>query len=661
MADAYGMAGAITEQKRLLYELGVRTAQDTTIADRQNLVRTIAQKLDTLDDIDALQRLMPQDPTAPWAQDVAIRAGNKGVLLELLSSPDVSRVPAVQALERYFKGVTAREGAIGLKREVVALGHFVADKTAGKQTPAAKELAESWDQAATHWLPALLREADRPADLTGTLDWAQRTARLNPESLDGALESFIGKREEAGDEQAFETLSGRLRSDKIRLEIIDWAIKQRVDHGRIESALALSRPILDSPRAMDETMNAVSYSSVSSCTGPRKPRLALDRSYALVKSGFVDCGSMGQTAMLMVVGESLAKGRQYEPARKVLDYVQTADRRPTTKPCPASYRSRELAAAYFVIGAIALVREYAQLIADICIVDVSNAYFVGRMLTLLDSPDTVPDLLKARKFQTEDARQSLVLGWIAGLVEKGLADPLPAALGMVDDKRAAVAEVHAWLRDTSGVDGRRKAAAILRAALPLLHDQYLVFDEKQFFSVPQAPQWMVAYAEVGLGPQVADLIREMADRSVAAINADAEKRGDKVRSTDSQSDILALATLFLASRLIDPKLDVQRWASRLDHKLMRAMFLAVSCEALALTGDRDGAVRVAAQLDSFGPRPEIGDYYSPSVFAWPPLISLRARDGDLAGSYRFALDHKRGVYIPTLIRDYKEGLAARAH
>jgi hypothetical protein len=283
------------------------------------------------------------------------------------------------------------------------------------------------------------------------------------------------------------------------------------------------------------------------------------------------------------------------------------------------------------------------------------------MLTLLGSPDDVPQLILSKRYQSESVLPQLNLGLISALTERGQADHLPAALQAARNKADAVAVMHRALPDMTKADGRRKAAAVLQAALPFLRDQYLTIDPSMHTYALRASQWMVDYVQAGMAPQVSDLIDEMAERLVKAINDPSERRANYRTYLEAVApDILSFATLFLASRLTNPTLEVKAWASRLADEKLQRLFLAVACEALALTGDFDAAVRLAEELSDFGPQPDIGDYYGLRVYAWYPLISFQARSGQPSDAYRLAVDHKVVPTISSIIADYEYGLAERS-
>jgi hypothetical protein len=679
LAEWYVKLDQIPDASRLFNEVTSRISQEPDDANRKQLLVTLAASYVKLGDYAAARRLEPLDPTSPWARDLATTPGNSTALFERLSAPSLTAQSASDAIDLYVSDAIQREGQVGGRKAVAEIRAFMLPPPSATLQPYSaarasteRALSEGWDLAIREWLPKLIVDAHQTNRLDDVLDWAWQ---LFPQKeIESAIASAISGREHAGDETLFERLENDIRERQIKLGLLGEAATERVKHGRIESAVKLAKLVVDSRDHMDEGTEVNGYlPTISHCHGPTKPRLALDRDHFFVASGFVDCGSDDRrTTLTLELGAVLAEAKQYDLARAVLNYSLSLGRRPSSGPCPPSYESLKEAQAYHDVGATELVGEYIDLFVHTCTPNTTNAFFVANLLTLLRSPDGVPPLIESRRFQDRETAVLLSLGLISGLVERGMAEPLRAALRSAPDKRRALYALHGTVQEMSDEGRRLEPAIALKVALDEYRSEYLTADEDQQHpcSLPHhrnllSPQWMVDYVEAGLGPAVTGLIGELANRTVTSLNAQTTRclgpGQQHVYLELVAPEILGYATLFLAARKIDPGAEVAQWAAKINDEFFRRYFNAFACEALVLTGDLENAKRLAATLSTFGPAEDLGDFRGPRLYATLGLRPVPDPTATPAETYTFLLESGGTADIQRLLYRYEARVEARQH
>lgn len=643
LAKAYERMGAPGDASRLLAQAASLAELATKPDDRNRLLAQIGDSYLPLDEADRK----------------SIQASDKQVLQMLLVAKKTiaSQIPAYVGW--YVTGVTSRDGLEAGKRAVVDLDAFVKKTRAEGEALATNELVQGWMRSQDQWLIALLTEACRTNKVADLLGWARNTMKADPRDIDSAMARAAVLAQKSGDASVLPILLPHYVDPAARINAIELTAVEAIRRGQTTSATAIARLITGSTTAMATAMRAPGLSeSVYDCTGPTKPLLSIDPDYSFAKSGYVDCGA-GVPPALLSLGVAFARAQQDAVAQSILDYVGSVELRGRgdyvlrSEKCPLSDTSLELAMAYERVGATELVRRYVEQASRTCKATPWNAYFVGRMLTLLSSPDDVPRLIRESRFVNNAVPPKLYLGMAAGLSARNLATPLPTALQGTEDKTLALTVAHASITARRTMERTSQSTEILRALLATLGDHYLAADEGDQGRFLSTPQWMVDYAQAGLGGETASLVSRLSERTTQDINSRlaADTTGRALAGDVVRARLVGLATLFLATRLTDTRADPDKWALRIESQAARDLFLALACEALALTGDFEAGSRLAQRLTATGSRQGSNDF-APGHLAWQALATARAQRGDLGAAYALARDKKAPLGVGNLLRLY---------
>lgn len=644
LAKAYEKMGAQNDASRLLAQAASLAELSTKPGDRERLLAQIGDGYLPLDEADRK----------------SIQAGDKQVLQKLLVQKNTLAIQIPVYVGWYVTGVASRDGLEAAKQAVVELDAFVKKTRAEGEALATNELVRGWNLAQRQWLAALLKEACRTNKVADLIGWTRRAMQVDQRRLEDAMTSAAMLAQKSGDASVLIALLPHYVDHDQRINAIELTAVEALRGGQTASATTAARLITGNSTNMASAMRVLGLTeSIDNCTGPRKPLLTIDPDYFFARSGFVDCGAVSNSPALLSLGIAFARARQDAIAQSVLDYTIGVDPNGRgeyvnrSEKCPPSDTSLKLAMAYYRVGATELVKKYVEHASRACKAAPWNAYFVGWILTLLSSPDDVPRLVREGRVMNEAVPPKLYLGMAAGLTERNLAAPLSTALHGVEDKTLALTVVHDSLTARRTVERTSQSAEILRTLFAVLGDHYLKADEGNQNRFLMTPQWMVDYAQAGLGGETASLVSILSERTTQDINARlaADTTGRSLAGDVVRARLVGLATLFLAARLTDPRTDPDKWAARIENKGARDVFLALTCEALALTGDFDGGARLAQRLTVNGSRLEPNDFV-PGQIAWRALAIARAQRGDLGAAYVLARDKKAPLSVGSLLSLY---------
>lgn len=643
LAEAYERMGAQNDASRLLAQAASLAELSTKPSDRERLLTRIGDRYLPLDEADRM----------------AIQAGDTQVLQKILVQRNTLAIQIPVYVGWYVAGVASRGGLEAGKRAVTDLDTFVKKTRAEGEALATNELVQGWLRSQHQWLAALFREACRTNKVADLLGWARQTMKADPRGIDSAMTAAAVLAQQSGDASVLPALLPHYADAAARINAIELTAIEALRSGQAGSAAATARLITGNATGMANAMRTPGLAeSVYDCTGPRKPLLSIDPDYGFATSGFVDCGT-GPPPALLSLGVAFARARQDAIAQSVLDYVSGVDLNGRgeyvhrSEKCPPSDSSLTLVRAYERVRATELVKKYVEQATRACKATPWNAYFVGRMLTLLAAPDDVPKLVREGRMVNEATPPRLYLGMAAGLSERNMATLLPIALQGGEDKTLALTVVHDGLTARRTVERTSQSAEILRALFSALGDHYLKVDDGSQGRFLRTPQWMVDYAQAGLGGETASLVSTLSERTAQDINTRlaADTTGRALAGDIVRGRLVGLATLFLAARLADPRADPDRWALRIENGSARDFFLALACEALALTGDFDGGARLAQKLTASGSRQDRNEP-APGQVAWRALATARAQRGDLGAAYTLARDKKAYLSVSSLLRLY---------